>query len=76
MRPSLNFCFPSQSDRVEVASELVIFLITMKLDYDDTKVYNVVDVSGKEWDLSTAFIDLPRKKMMIDTAIAERKDIL
>ena len=75
MRPSLNLCFSSQADRVEVAGEMVMVLVTMKLDYDDIKVYDVVDVSGKEWDPSTAFVDLPRKKMTIDTAIAERKGI-
>ena len=62
MRTACVFCFGVQADRVEVACEIIFMLSRMKMAYEETTEYDVVDTSGS-WNGDTAFDDLPRIKM-------------
>jgi hypothetical protein len=70
MRPLTNACFDFQSDRVEVAGEMVLSVVLMKCDYEDDKVYRVVDTQDTEYEADTPFQQLPFKKMTTSSLIA------
>ncbi len=76
MRPAKKLCFVSQNDRVEVAGEMVLTLIVLKVDYEYEKEYNVVDVHSSDQSKPTRnFKDLPTKKINIDCGIAAEKTV-
>ena len=76
MRPAKQLCFDFQRDRVETGGEMILSLIDLQVDYDDVKVYDVVDVNvGTEWAPTELFNNLPRKKMTTDSNIASENDI-
>jgi hypothetical protein len=70
-----QLCFTSQSDRVEVAGEMVLSLAMMKETYKNDNVYQVVDVNATEWPASTPLQDLPRVKMAATETAAQKHGI-
>ena len=61
MYPAMRLCFDSQGDRPEIAGEMVLAVIQMKVEYLYTEEYVVVDVDAKEeWTADTPFVWLPR----------------
>ena len=45
MRPAKQLCFDFHRDRVKTGGEMILSLIDLQVDYDDVKVYDVVDVN-------------------------------
>ena len=76
MRPAKGLCFDFQRDRVETGGEMILGLIDLQVDYDDVKIYDVVDVDSKtEWKPEKLFDELPRKKMTTDSIISSEQNI-
>ena len=76
MRPAQKICFDFQSNRVEVAAETVLTIIKLKVDYQDDKVYDVIDVSSSdEWEPTRRYEDLPTKKIAVDNETAAANNI-
>ncbi len=48
MYPAMRLCFDSQGNRPEIAGEMVLSVIQLKVEYLYTKEYDVVDVDDKE----------------------------
>ena len=62
MRRGCTMCYDVQSDRVEVACEMIFLLSSLKMHYEENIEYDVVDTS-LSWPADTAFADFPRVKM-------------
>ena len=76
MRPAKRLCFDFQRDRVETGGEMILSLIDLQVDYDDMKIYDVVDVdTATDWPPTELFDKLPRIKMTTDSKISSENNI-
>lgn len=76
MRAGMSLCFDTQSDRVEVAGEMVLALIMTMKAFEFDKTYEVVDLVGdEEWPANTPFRDLPKIKMTVDFELAVKEKL-
>lgn len=67
MDQAFRLAFQSQGDRPEVACEMTLLLSFVKAYYEETTVFKVVDLT-QEWSATTAYKDLPKRKMTTDAA--------
>lgn len=76
MRPTQKICFDFQQDRVEVGAETPLTLINLQLDYQDNRIYDVVDVGGvKEWEPNCPFDKLATVKVSTNNDVAEENNM-
>ena len=76
MRPTQKICFDFQQDRVEVGAETPLTLITLKLDYQDDEIYDIVDMDGvREWEPTCPYDTLPTVKVATNNEVAEANNI-
>ena len=75
MRKAFLFCFDTQGDRPEVASESLLAIMELRIKYEYGKEWDVVDIEASPWDPNTKFEDLPRVTMSSSSSVAERKNL-
>ena len=74
-RPATCLCFSSRGDCVEVAGEIVLTVILLKVYYNNDNTYDIVDMNCKnEWHADIPFNAL-RKIMMRMIGKRHRKRI-
>ena len=75
MRRAFLFCFDTQGDRPEIASESLLALMLLRIMYEYGKEWDVVDVEAGPWDPDVKFEDLPRKTMTNNSSWAQEKNL-
>ena len=76
MRLAKALCFGFQRNRVETGGKMILGLINLQVNYDDVKIYDVVDVDlASEWKPKELFDNLPCKQMTTDSIISSQKNI-
>ena len=76
MNPAMRLCFDSQGDRPEIAGEMPLTVIHLKVGYQYQEVYDVVDVDFvSEWVANIPFYQLPTIKMTTNPEKATKENI-
>ena len=72
----MAICFDSQGDCVEIAGEMVLVLIELKVNYECEDMYNVVDVNDYDkWVATTPFRKLPWIQMTTNREMSIARNI-
>ena len=75
MRKAFLFCFDTQGNRPEIASESLLALMELRIKYEYGKEWDVVDIEAGPWDPDMKFENLPRVTMSSNSFVAEKKNL-
>eukprot|EP00956_Cyclotella_meneghiniana_P032817 scaffold91636_cov36-Cyclotella_meneghiniana.AAC.3 len=75
MKPTSDFCFDVQGDRIELACEVPLMLAFLKNLYERAVSYDVMDTT-KKWRANIPIRDIPRKKTALSDMLPESRELV